>query len=208
MTPDQERALLSILDNGYFLTHVANTTKMARKYYNQHKYWCANIKLNCVQGSTKTIQLVLNRDGGCNTETRTISNLNGVVKYGPANNEEAIFYYYYKHRNFFIGVLSSLKLAFAAYTERRDYCKNISLPADFQWQGLDTHAERHFVVSAKDIMRLYGSTHFINTTPKGETVIASRPPVKLPTPVNLSSTNCIAPVYNPAVGNYLFRNNS
>ena len=207
MTPDQEKALLSILDNGYFLTHVADTTKMARKYYNQYKYWCANINLNCVQGVSKTIKLVLHRDGGCDTKTHTTSNLNSILKYGPTNQEEAIFYYYYKHRNFFIGVLSSLKLAFTAHTERREYCKNINLPADFNWDGIKTHADRHFIVSAKDIMKLYGSTHFINTTPMGNTVIATRPFVKLPMPVNINTTNCVAPNINVPIGNYVFRNN-
>jgi len=207
MTPDQEKAFLSILDNGYFLTHVAGTTKMARKYYNQHKYWCANISLKCVKGASKTIKLVLHKDGGCSTASHTTSNLNSIIKYGPTNEEEAIFYYYYKHRNFFIGVLNSLKQAFQSYTERREYCKNIRLPADFQWDGISSHKDRNFVVTAKDIMRLYGSTHFIHMNPMGETVVATRPTIKLPIPVSIDSTKCIAPVFNPAVGNFLFRNN-
>lgn len=209
MTPDQEKALLSILDNGYFLTQIAGSTKMARKYYNEYKYWCSNINLTSVKDQHKTIRIVLHKDVGCYPNSKLVtSNLNNMLKYGPINQEEAVFYYYYKHHNFFIDVLSSLKQAFQSYTERRIYCKNIRLPGDFDWPNLKTHKQRNFIVTGEDIMRLYGSTHFIDHGPMGETVVSQRVPIKLPKPIHLSgSKKCVAPEFNPPVGNYLFRNN-
>ncbi len=189
MTPDQENALLSILDNGYFLSRIAGSTKMARKYYNEYKYWCSNINLNCVEGQHNTIRLVLNRDVGCYPKLKVVTaNLNYILKYGPFNKEEAVFYYYYKHHNFFIDILSSLKQAFQSYTERREYCKNIKLPGDFKWPGLDTHAKRNFIITGEDIMRLYGTTHFVDRGPMNKTVVSQPRAIKLPIPVHIRGT--------------------
>jgi len=204
----QQNALLSILDNGYFLSRVAGSTKMARKYYNEYKYWCSNINLNCVQDQHKTIRLVLHKNVGCYPNSNVVtSNLNNILKYGPNNDEEAVFYFYYKHHDFFIDFLSSLKQAFQSYTERKVYCKNIKLPGDFDWPGLTTHADRNFIISGEDIIRLYGSTHFIDRGPLSKTLVSQRKSIKLPKPIHITATkSCVAPDVNIPVGNYLFRN--
>ena len=41
----------------------------------------------------------------------------------------------------------------------------------------------------------------------GETVVSQRSAIKLPKPIHLSgSKKCVAPEFDPPVGNYLFRN--
>ena len=208
LSHSQENALLSILDNGRFLTQVAGTTKMARKYYNQDKFWCSNISLVSVEGFHKTLRLVLNRDTGCVNNKIIVSNLNNIIKYGPVSKEEAVFYYYYKHHDFFIDILSSLKQAFQSYSERRFYCKNIRLPSSFDWPGLPTHKDRNFIVSGEDIMRLFGTRHFVDTPIMDKTVISHSnfKPIKLPRPIHLNSLKCRGSPYIPNVGNFIFRN--
>jgi hypothetical protein len=208
ITQDQQNALLSILYNGKFLTKVADTTKLARKYYNQNKYWCSNINMRSVTGHYKVLRLVLTRDYACTPDTQ-ISNLNNIIKYGPVNKEEAVFYYYYKHHNFFINMLSCLKQAFQSYTERRFYCKCIKLPGDFDWPGLTTHKDKNFTISGEDIMKLFGSMHFIDTPYlKRISIENDKMPIKLPKPSSLKSLHCNPNSYIPNVGNYLFRNNN
>ena len=83
------------------------------------------------------------------------------------------------------------------------------LPGDFKWPGLDTHAKRNFIITGEDIMRLYGTTHFVDRGPMNKTVVSQRRAIKLPIPVHIAGTSsCEAPEFNPPVGNYFFRNNS
>ena len=51
--------------------------------------------MRSVEGHYKVLRLVLNRDYACTPDTQ-ISNLNNIIKYGPVNKEEAVFYYYYR----------------------------------------------------------------------------------------------------------------
>ena len=204
----QEKALLSILDNGKFLSQIAQTTKMARKYYNQNKFWCSNINMRNIEGGNTTLRLLLTRDMGCSNTAVETANLNHILKYGPSNKTEAMFYYYYKHSDFFIDVLSALKQAFQSYSNNRYYCKYITLPSDLKWDGITTHKDRNFYVTGVDLIRLYGSTHFVDMGLLQTTLVSQRKSIKLPMPVLVDSLNCKPDLFIPnSVGNYLFRNN-
>jgi hypothetical protein len=159
LTLGQRNALLSIMQNSKFITDVSRTTKMARAYLNDHKYWCKNISLAPVKGfSGKSVKLNIHPMYTCghdNKKENGKSNLNRVIIYGPQTQEESVFYYYYKHHDFFIRVLTAFKTAVASHSEHKYYCKTIKLPRDFIWEGV-TGKEHTFSITGKDIMSLYG----------------------------------------------------
>ncbi len=164
LLPGQYSALLSIMQNARFITEVSRTTKMARAYYNDSKYWCKNISLDPVKGfSGKSIQLNLHPMYTCDYDSKNEngkSNLNRVIIYGPQTPEESIFYYYYKHHNFFVRILTAFKTAVASHSAHKYYCKTIRLPKDFNWPdykgGFLTGKDLTFNITGKDIMSLYG----------------------------------------------------
>lgn len=159
LKPGQIHALLSIMQNSRFITEVARTTKMARAYFNDYKYWCKNISLDPVVGfSGKSVKLNLHPMYTCGYDKKNEngkSNLNRVIIYGPQTPEESIFYYYYKHHNFFIRILTAFKTAIASHSADKYYCKTINLPKDFKWAGL-SGKDLNFNITGRDIMSLYG----------------------------------------------------
>lgn len=159
LLPGQIHALLSIMQNARFITEVSRTTKMARAYFNDHKYWCKNISLAPVKGySGKSVRLNLHPMYTCGYDSKNEngkSNLNRVIIYGPQTPEESVFYYYYKNHDFFIRVLTAFKTAVASHSAHKYYCKTIRLPKDFNWPGL-SGKDLTFNITGKDIMSLYG----------------------------------------------------
>ena len=164
LKPGQIHALLSIMQNARFITEVSRTTKMARAYFNDHKYWCKNISLAPVKGySGKSVQLNLHPMYTCAHDSKKEngkSNLNRVIIYGPQTPEESVFYYYYKNHDFFIRVLTAFKTAVASHSAHKYYCKTIRLPKDFNWPdykgGFLSGKDLTFNITGKDIMSLYG----------------------------------------------------
>jgi hypothetical protein len=158
LLPGQIHALLSIMQNARFITEVSRTTKMARAYFNDHKYWCKNISLAPVKGySGKSVRLNLHPMYTCGYDSKNEngkSNLNRVIIYGPQTPEESVFYYYYKNHDFFIRVLTAFKTAVASHSAGKYYCKTINLPKDFDWGLLGK--DLNFNITGKDIMSLYG----------------------------------------------------
>jgi hypothetical protein len=157
LKPGQVYALLAILQNSKFITDVAGTTKMARAYFNDYKYWCQNISFNSIKGyHGKSLRLILHPTYTCNYDSKKIcgSNLNRILITGPQTKKESIFYYYYKNHNFFIRILTALKWAVKSFNDDKYYCKVIELPREFDW-GLQ-NKDLKFRITSRDIMSLYG----------------------------------------------------
>ena len=214
LTAGQQTAILAILQNSRFIVDIAGSTKLARAYYNDYKYWCKIIPYKQIKGfENKNLKLILHRNYSCNgTPTDEGSNINRILRYGPKNDEESIFYYYYKNHDFFVRILTALKWAIKSYNEGRYYCKVIELPNDFDWADIGVpDAERVFTIESKDIMALYGyiwslPPHYPVTIQgvrgkKGYTW-------KLPKPKTLINANVcdITKRLPDAIGNYTFRN--
>ena len=214
LTAGQQTAILAILQNSRFIVDIAGSTKLARAYYNDYKYWCKIIPYKQIKGfENKNLKLILHRNYSCNgMPTDEGSNINRILRYGPKNDEESIFYYYYKNHDFFVRILTALKWAIKSYNEGRYYCKVIELPNDFDWADIGVpDAERVFTIESKDIMALYGyiwslPPHYPVTIQgvrgkKGYTW-------KLPKPKTLINANVcdITKRLPDAIGNYTFRN--
>ena len=85
-------------------------------------------------------------------------NINELLHYGPKNDREAVYYFYYKHKDFFIRILTSLKWAITSHATDKYYCHKVHLPGDFDWKtsfGIEDN-ERTFMITGKDILSLYG----------------------------------------------------
>ena len=95
LTAGQQTAILAILQNSRFIVDIAGSTKLARAYYNDYKYWCKIIPYKQIKGfENKNLKLILHRNYSCNgTPTDEGSNINRILRYGPKNDEESIFYY-------------------------------------------------------------------------------------------------------------------
>ena len=225
LTAGQQTAILAILQNSRFIVDVAGSTKLARAYYNDYKYWCKIIPYKQIKGfENKNLKLVLHRNYSCNgMPTDEGSNINRILRYGPKNDEESIFYYYYKNHDFFVRILTALKWAIKSYNEGRYYCKVIELPKDFDWVDIGVpDNERVFTIESKDIMALYGyiwpippnfPPQYLGTIPQYPVTIQGVRGKKgytwkLPKPKTLINANVcdITKRLPDAIGNYTFRN--
>jgi len=194
LTKGQQNVLLAIMQNSRFIVEVAGSTKMARAYYNDFKFWCKKLNYKHINGfENKGLTLVLHRNYKCGDTPVHGSNLNRILTYGPKNDEESVFYYYYKNHNFFSRILSALLWAFKSYNEGRYYCKVVKLPTDFDWNGAYglTDSEMNFTIDARDMMGLYGF-RWLCTAPYGITKTIQSERLKktftwkLPAPKNTS----------------------
>jgi hypothetical protein len=58
--------ILTILRHSRLIYKIAQTKKMSREYYNQHKSFCTTLNTRLIEGGTKTLNLYLNQD--CNLD--------------------------------------------------------------------------------------------------------------------------------------------